>query len=202
MFNMKRMVKEIKSLSIKDYLDEIKPYLKDVVNNLKKPKTWKIQLTIAFDFVSSKDIDDERVMHSKSGNIEIMIYDKEDKVIHELFESLLRRYQIGLERSMKGNIFIFDSVNLFNCINEFSESQSNDFNCSVLCVKIMCYMLKNKHLSHLYFKTKLKSGKTNHSFNDSQRRRMTFYCSKNAISVIRRNNFKNKSEFCCLNCHI
>ena len=39
MFNMKRMVKEIKSLSIKDYLDEIKPYLKDVVNNLKKPKT-------------------------------------------------------------------------------------------------------------------------------------------------------------------
>lgn len=74
MFNMKRMVKEIKSLSIKDYLDEIKPYLKDVVNNLKKPKTWKIQLTIAFDFVSSKDIDDERVMHSKSGNIEIFLF--------------------------------------------------------------------------------------------------------------------------------
>ena len=111
------MVKEIKSLSIKDYLDEIKPYLKDVVNNLKKPKTWKIQLTIAFDFVSSKDIDDECVMHSKSGNIEIMIYDKGDKVIYELFESLHRRYQIGLERSVKGNIFIFDSVNLFNCIN-------------------------------------------------------------------------------------
>ena len=34
-------------------------------------------------------------MHSKSDDIEIMIYDKANEVIKELFESLLSRYQIG-----------------------------------------------------------------------------------------------------------
>ena len=33
------MVIEIKP---KEYLDEIKPYLKDIINNLKKSDTWKI----------------------------------------------------------------------------------------------------------------------------------------------------------------
>ena len=47
-------------------------------------------------------------MHSKSDNMEIMIYDK----VGELFESLLNRYQIGLETSMRGSNFIFDCVNL------------------------------------------------------------------------------------------
>ena len=34
-------------------------------------------------------------MHSKSDDIEIMIYDKANEVIKELFKSLLSRYQIG-----------------------------------------------------------------------------------------------------------
>ena len=38
------------TLSIKEYLDETKPYLKDI-NNLKKPDTWKIQLMIAITLV-------------------------------------------------------------------------------------------------------------------------------------------------------
>ena len=37
---------------------------------------WKIQLTIAIDFISSKDNDEERIMHSKSDDKEIMINDK------------------------------------------------------------------------------------------------------------------------------
>ena len=49
---------------IKDYLTEIKPYLNDIINNLKKSDTWKIQLAIYFIF--SKDTDEEHVMHSKS----------------------------------------------------------------------------------------------------------------------------------------
>ena len=70
--------------------------------------TWKIQLKVAINFGSSKDTDQEREMHSKSDNMEIMIYDK----VGELFESLLNRYQIGLETSMRGSNFIFDCVNL------------------------------------------------------------------------------------------
>ena len=55
------------------------------MNNLRKYDTWKIQLTIAFNFISSKDNNEERVMHSKSDNIEIMNNDKEDEVIEETF---------------------------------------------------------------------------------------------------------------------
>ena len=51
-------------------------------------------------------------MHSKSNYIEIMINDKADEVIEELFQSLLSRYRIGLETSMKGSDFIFDCVHL------------------------------------------------------------------------------------------
>ena len=40
-------------------------------NNLRKSDIWKIQLTKAIDFISSKDTDEEQVMHSRSNNIEI-----------------------------------------------------------------------------------------------------------------------------------
>ena len=55
--------------------------MKDIMNNLKKFDTCKSQLTIAINFISSKDTDEERVMHSKSDNIEIIIHDKADKVM-------------------------------------------------------------------------------------------------------------------------
>ena len=61
-------------------------YLKDIIRNLKKPDTWKIQSTIASNFTCSIYNDEERVIHSKSGNIEIVITDKADKVIKELFD--------------------------------------------------------------------------------------------------------------------
>ena len=54
---------------------------------------WKVQLTIAINFAYSKDNNEERVMHSKSDNIEFMTYDSADEVTEELFESLLNRYQ-------------------------------------------------------------------------------------------------------------
>ena len=34
-----------------------------MINNLKKPDTWNIKLTIAINFVSSKDNAEELVMH-------------------------------------------------------------------------------------------------------------------------------------------
>ena len=49
--------------------------------NLKKSDTWKIQLTIANNFIFSIDNDEEHVMHSKSDNIEIMINDNRDEGI-------------------------------------------------------------------------------------------------------------------------
>ena len=49
-------------------------------------------------------------MHSKSDNLEVMTYDNANEVIEEIFESLLSKYQMGLETSIKGSDFIFDDV--------------------------------------------------------------------------------------------
>ena len=54
-------------------------------------------------------------MHAKKDNIEFIINNKADAVIEKLFESLLNRYQIGLETSMRGNDFVFDCVCLLYC---------------------------------------------------------------------------------------
>ena len=55
-----------KKLSVKDYLIENKPYFRYIIVNLQKSDTWKIQLTIAINFISSIDVEKERVMHSSS----------------------------------------------------------------------------------------------------------------------------------------
>ena len=44
-----------------------------------------------------------------------MINDKVDEVLEELFESLLNRYQIGFETSMRGSDLIFDCVHSLYC---------------------------------------------------------------------------------------
>ena len=48
------------------------------------------------------DNDEERVIHSKSDNVEIMISDEAHQVIKKLFDSLKIRYQNNLE-SMRGS---------------------------------------------------------------------------------------------------
>ena len=65
-----------KKLSVEEYLDKIRPYLKNIINDIKNPDSWKIQLTITINFISpTDDNDEERVKHSKPENIEIMISD-------------------------------------------------------------------------------------------------------------------------------
>ena len=81
-----------KTLSFEEYLNKIRPYLKDIINNFKKSDTWKIQLTIAINFIFSKDHNNqERLMHSESDNIEIIINEEADEVTKKLFESLKNR---------------------------------------------------------------------------------------------------------------
>ena len=71
--NTKVTVLEIKKLSVKEYLNKIIPYLKDIINNLKKSDAWKVQLTIANNFTSSIYNDEDHLMHSKSGNITLVM---------------------------------------------------------------------------------------------------------------------------------
>ena len=71
-------------------------------------KSRKIQLTIAISF-SSKDVNEEHVMHAKSGNVEFMSYSNVIDIVDELFESLRSRYHGNLETSMEGSDFLFVS---------------------------------------------------------------------------------------------
>ena len=100
-----------KILSVEEYLNKTRPYLKDIINNLKKSDKWSIQLIIANKFISFIDNYEERVMHLKSDNIEIMINDEADEVIKELFHLLKNKYQNNLEL-MKGSEVVFDYIHL------------------------------------------------------------------------------------------
>ena len=60
--------------------------------------------------ISSKDNDEERIMHSKSDYTEIMIIDKANEIIGKRLESLLNRYHIELETSVSDTDLIFDCV--------------------------------------------------------------------------------------------
>ena len=44
-----------KNLSPKEYLNIIRPYLSDMINDHKKRREWKIQLTMQINFISFKD---------------------------------------------------------------------------------------------------------------------------------------------------
>ena len=81
------------NLSLEQYLNIIRPYLRDLIDNHKAHSDWKIQLVMKITFVSSLDADEIRIMHTKSNNIEFMSGTETNDVLNELFYSFLRRYQ-------------------------------------------------------------------------------------------------------------
>ena len=83
-----------------------------VIIDLQESDTWNIQLTSAINFISSKDVEEDHIMHSKSGNIKFTSYDDANEVVDELFELLRSIYQVNLEKSMRGSQFTFFSVQL------------------------------------------------------------------------------------------
>ena len=54
-----------KTLSIDEYLNEIKPYLSKMTNDHKTQNEWKIPWIIAINFMSSKGTSKTRTMYSK-----------------------------------------------------------------------------------------------------------------------------------------
>ena len=51
-------------------------------------------------------------MHSMTSKVKFKSYNDANEVVNELFESIHSRYLGNLETSMRGNDFIFDSVQL------------------------------------------------------------------------------------------
>ena len=67
-------------LSIKEKIVEIRTYLNSNINNLKKSVIWKIQSTIAINFMPFKE--KTIIMHSKNNNTEITTGKQTDKLLN------------------------------------------------------------------------------------------------------------------------
>ena len=87
-------------LSIKEYVDMIRPYLRDIINdnktqgklkvdsgnkviNYRTQGEWKIQLSVKINFMFPKDSDEIRTLHTNSGNTEILIGNETNEIIEE-----------------------------------------------------------------------------------------------------------------------
>ena len=83
---------------------------------------------MAINFISSKNSNETRIMHTKSNNVEIMVGSETNEIIIDLFESFLQKYQEGLEESMKGCEFVYDSIDvLYYNLNKVSLSRGGSY---------------------------------------------------------------------------
>ena len=90
-------------LVLYEYFDIIRPYLKDLIDDHKAKGEWKIQLSMGMIFVSFTYANETREMHTKSDNIAIVSGIETEDVINELFNTVRKRYQEGLETKMRGS---------------------------------------------------------------------------------------------------
>ena len=80
------------SLSFEEYINLIKPYLDDLINNKKDEGEWKLQLSGEISFVSQKpDSDETRVMYTRSICEEIMSGSETEEIMEKLIVSLLQK---------------------------------------------------------------------------------------------------------------
>ena len=56
-------------LTLYEYFDKIKPYLKDMIDDYKSKGEWKIQITMRIIFISFIDKNETQVMHTKNDNV-------------------------------------------------------------------------------------------------------------------------------------
>ena len=85
-------------LSIDEYFDLFRPYLKDMIDNYKSKGEWKIQLTMKIIFVYFTDVNEAREMDTKSDDITIISGIETEDIINELFNNFCKRYQEGFEK--------------------------------------------------------------------------------------------------------
>ena len=103
------------SLSFMEYLNLIKPYLEDLINEKKNKDEWKLQLTAKISFVSLKPDSDETrlIMHTRSNPVEFMNGSETEEIIESLYRSLLQKYNDNLQEKMRGSDFVFNGINYF-----------------------------------------------------------------------------------------
>ena len=121
-----------KKLSVEQYLDMIKPYLSDLINENKTIKTgsneWKIQINMYVNFVSSNDTGETRIIFVWSDNEEIKLGNETDDIIKRLINSFLNKYQNEGIILRNGSNFVFESVGLLSYhIHKTSLKRGNSY---------------------------------------------------------------------------
>ena len=72
-----------KDLTLEECSDKIKLSFRDIIIDLQNSDTWIIQSTITSSFISSKDIDEDRIMHAKG--VEFMSNDNVNDIVDKLW---------------------------------------------------------------------------------------------------------------------
>ena len=107
-----------KKLSVEQYLDMIKPYLSDLINENKaienNSNEWKIQINMHVNFVSSNDNGENRTIFVWSDNEEIRLGNETDDIIKWLINPFLNNYQEEEIILRNGSNFAFESVDLLS----------------------------------------------------------------------------------------
>ena len=112
---MKTEMIKTKKLSIEEYLDMIKPYLSDLINENKAIENeWKIQANMRVNFVSSNDTGEIRTIFVLSDNEEIRLGNETDDIVKRLISSFLNNYQKEEIILRNGSNFVFESVGLLS----------------------------------------------------------------------------------------
>ena len=78
-------------------------------------------------------------MHSMTSKVKFKSYNDANEVVNELFESIHSRYLGNLETSMRGNDFIFDSVQLM-----YYKSHKVNFRLSSSCIDSPDWIIRKK----------------------------------------------------------
>ena len=107
-----------KKLSIEQYLDKIKPYLSDLINENKALENnlneWKVQINMSVNFVSFNDTGEIRIIFVLSDNEEIRLGNETDDIVNRLVSSFLNNYQKEEIILRNGSNFVFESVDLLS----------------------------------------------------------------------------------------
>ena len=100
------------NLSPEEYLDIIRPYSRDLINDHKPTAElnndssaehgeWKVQLVMLNNCISVKNFGDTRTIYSKSDPVEIFMGSDTNDVIDRLFDTTLERFHQAIVPSNK-----------------------------------------------------------------------------------------------------
>ena len=121
-----------KTLSTEQYLEMIKPYLSDLINDHKAIETgsneWKIQINMHINVVSSNDTWEIRTVFVWSDNEELRLGNEIDDIVKRLINSFLNNYQKEELILENGRHFACESVGLLSYhIHKASLKRGNSY---------------------------------------------------------------------------